>query len=242
MGCMDKEGSQTQQVHLADPKYGSVWLVILVSFLLKSSQFWCGERHPKLSPPAPTAREVHMGASVVEAFLCASLRSGSQDLSRSPGTSQGGCEIGQSDVRLLPPLGTIGWHAAHAPFGGMSHPQAEASVVAAGAATTALEDCENTGGRPAPSVVCGLVFISFPCLMMVWTLCRGLGEKLGMPVLDRALLSSVLVCVMACADGYKWHGDAAPRVCLHAVPCLLSTWTDLCASEPLLPPEHRLDT
>lgn len=118
-----------------------------LSSQLKSSWFRGGERCPKLSPPAPTAREVHIGAGVVEVFLCASLRSGSGDSSGSAGTSRqrgdaessegqhgrgvwdgaepcGGCSL----------LGGLLSGMRHMlPFRRMSHPQAEASVVAAGA-------------------------------------------------------------------------------------------------------------
>lgn len=72
------------RVLLAGPKDGLGWLVVprplappgssalkqsASSSQLKSRRFRGGERRPKLSPPAPTAREVHIGAGVVEVFL-----------------------------------------------------------------------------------------------------------------------------------------------------------------------------
>lgn len=129
---------------LAGPKNGSVQLVIppapwlplapsgssalktsALSFLLKSTRFQGGEWQLKLSPPALTAREVHISAGVVEVFLCTSLRSGSGDSSGSAGTLrwQGDTESGEGQH------GRAVWDGAEqhrgcslpGPSGGMRH-------------------------------------------------------------------------------------------------------------------------
>jgi len=74
----------------------------------------------KLSPPAPTAREVHFGAGVVGDFRRASLRSGRGDSSGSTETSrwrgdagssegQRGGGTGQGAAGAAPCRGSAGW-------------------------------------------------------------------------------------------------------------------------------------
>lgn len=92
----------------AGPTYGSIWLVILVSLLLNSSQFWHGERHQSCHLlPQP-----HGKFTWVPVWLkpsCAHLCGQAAGTCQAPlGLRRAGVRWGRATWRLLPPMGTIG--------------------------------------------------------------------------------------------------------------------------------------